>query len=88
MVATFTYGRKLAGHIGRRTDNRWSTVVMDWAPKHGKRRVGHPLTRWADSIDSFAREYFDENDASYWRLMVFDRRAWSDARDVFAGVSL
>jgi hypothetical protein len=30
-----------AGHISRRTDNRWGKRVLEWRPRLGKRSVGH-----------------------------------------------
>jgi hypothetical protein len=29
-----------AGHISRRTDNRWGKRVVEWRPRLGKRSVG------------------------------------------------
>ena len=31
-----------AGHISRRTDNRWGRRVLEWRPRLGKRSVGRP----------------------------------------------
>jgi hypothetical protein len=31
-----------AGHISRRTDNRWGNRVLEWRPHHNKRSVGRP----------------------------------------------
>jgi hypothetical protein len=31
-----------AGHISRRTDNRWGKRVLEWRPRLGKRSVGRP----------------------------------------------
>ncbi|KAI8421195.1 hypothetical protein MSG28_008264 [Choristoneura fumiferana] len=41
---------KWAGHIARRTDNRWGTKVLEWRPRTGRRSVGRPPTRWTDDI--------------------------------------
>ena len=40
-----------AGHLMRRSDGRWSTKILQWAPVTGQRSVGHPARRWADCID-------------------------------------
>jgi hypothetical protein len=31
-----------AGHISRRTDNRWGKRVLEWRPRLGKRSGGRP----------------------------------------------
>jgi hypothetical protein len=38
-----------AGHISRRTDNRWDERVLEWGPRLGKRRVGRPQARQVDA---------------------------------------
>ncbi|CAK1586319.1 unnamed protein product [Parnassius mnemosyne] len=39
-----------AGHIARRTDNRWGRKVLEWQPRTGRRSVGRPPTRWSDDL--------------------------------------
>ena len=39
-----------AGHVARRTDGRWSTRVLEWRPRTGKRSVGRPPARWSDDL--------------------------------------
>ncbi|KAL0819976.1 hypothetical protein ABMA28_007973 [Loxostege sticticalis] len=39
-----------AGHVCRRTDDRWSRRVLDWRPRTGKRCVGRPAARWTDDL--------------------------------------
>ncbi|KAI8423169.1 hypothetical protein MSG28_014224 [Choristoneura fumiferana] len=39
-----------AGHIARRTDNRWGRKVLEWRPRTGRRSIGRPPTRWTDDI--------------------------------------
>lgn len=39
-----------AGHICRRTDNRWGKRVLEWRPRLGKRSVGRPQARWSDDL--------------------------------------
>ncbi|KAI8429904.1 hypothetical protein MSG28_000382 [Choristoneura fumiferana] len=43
-------GWQWAGHIARRTDNRWGRKVLEWRPRTGRRSVGRPPTRWTDDI--------------------------------------
>ena len=42
-----------AGHVARRTDGRWSRLVLGWVPVRGRRYRGHPSKRWSDEIDFF-----------------------------------
>ncbi|KAE9418603.1 hypothetical protein Angca_008030, partial [Angiostrongylus cantonensis] len=35
-----------AGHIMRRTDDRWSKRTVEWTPRKCKRPLGRPPTRW------------------------------------------
>ena len=61
----------LAGHTVRRDDGRWSTTALDWVPA-GKRKVGHPVTRWCDTLMSFATEEdFD------WKAQALKREDWA-----------
>ncbi|CAE8607669.1 unnamed protein product [Polarella glacialis] len=39
-----------AGHVARRTDDRWSTTLVNWVPSDRRRRVGDPVRRWAGCI--------------------------------------
>jgi hypothetical protein len=41
-----------AGHISRRTDNRWGKRVLEWRLRLGKRSVGRPQARWSDDLRS------------------------------------
>ncbi|KAE9420683.1 hypothetical protein Angca_006418, partial [Angiostrongylus cantonensis] len=36
-----------AGHIIRRTDDRWTKRTVEWTPRECKRPLGRPPTRWA-----------------------------------------
>ena len=68
----------LAGHTMRREDGRWSRAVLDWRPQ-GTRKVGHPITRWTDSLDSFADAWkFD------WKQKATNRVAWARWANRFA----
>jgi hypothetical protein len=39
-----------AGHISRRTDNRWGKRVLEWRPRLGKHSVGRPQARWSEDL--------------------------------------
>jgi hypothetical protein len=45
-----------AGHISRKTDNRWGKRVLEWRPRLGKRSVGRPQARWSDDLRGTWRE--------------------------------
>ncbi|CAG9120660.1 unnamed protein product [Plutella xylostella] len=60
-----------AGHICRRTDNRWGRRVLEWRPRTGKRSVGRPPARWTDDLRRVA--------GSGWMRKAEDRVLQSDA---------
>ena len=39
-----------AGHVARRMDGRWSSIVVNWTPGVGSRRVGRPAMRLTDTL--------------------------------------
>lgn len=39
-----------AGHVARRTDGRWTKLILEWRPRLGRRHAGRPTTRWRDDI--------------------------------------
>ena len=60
-----------AGHIARRTDNRWGKKVLEWRPRTGRRSVGRPPTRWTDDLVKTAgnRWMQEASSRSKWRSM-------------------
>ena len=66
----------LAGHMSRRTDNRWSTSMLDWEPPCGKRRVGRPHKRWREDIERVAAVILGEVAGGEWRIAAEDREEW------------
>ncbi|KAE9417653.1 hypothetical protein Angca_008874, partial [Angiostrongylus cantonensis] len=44
---TSTAKHRWAGHIMRRTDDRWTKRTVKWSPRECKRPLGRPSTRWA-----------------------------------------
>ena len=42
--------RRWAGHVIRRSDNRWATRITEWRPWGYKRPRGRPQTRWCDPM--------------------------------------
>ena len=64
---------RLAGHIARRTDGRWSTKLLSWSPS-GHRSQGHPMTRWRDELVSFTWSVYGRG--ADWREIAQDRATW------------
>ncbi len=54
-----------AGHVMRRTDNRWTKRVTEWQPRNCKRRQGRQRVRWRDEITAFA--------GAGWSTLTSDR---------------
>ena len=75
---------KWAGHVARRTDGRWGTLILDWTPS-GTRRVGRPKKRWTDSLV----EYFSSSDMGdhAWRYVACDRASWYEHEAAFSKCS-
>ena len=55
---------KWAGHVIRRSDDRWSTRITTWYPREGSRRRGRQKKRWRDE--------FPTN----WTQLAQDRKLW------------
>jgi hypothetical protein len=60
----------MAGHISRRTDNRWGKRVLEWRPRLGKRNVGHPQARWSDDLR--------RTSGRSWMRVAEDRARWRE----------
>jgi hypothetical protein len=58
-----------AGHTARRDDGRWSTMILDWLPENGCRKVGHPARRWTDDLNLIVG-------GEMWLFMAHDRDEW------------
>ena len=72
-----------AGHVARRTDGRWSTAVLSWEPHGGRRRVGRPVARWRDDLDTYAVEHFNVGE-NEWILFAADRDSWDNCKDDYS----
>ncbi|CAG4970592.1 unnamed protein product [Parnassius apollo] len=57
-----------AGHIARRTDNRWGRKVLEWQPRTGRHSVGKPPTRWSDDLVRY--------EGSGWMQVAQNRALW------------
>ena len=69
-----------SGHVARRDDNRWSSVLLQWQPtrgqKHGEpghgQRQSRPCSRWTDNFD----EYYEGLGPGGWQLLATNREEW------------
>jgi hypothetical protein len=57
-----------AGHIARRTDNRWTTRTIEWYPRGIKRPRKRPKDRWDRDIRRLA--------GTTWFRLAGDRNKW------------
>ena len=64
-----------AGHVMRRTDDRWTLRLTEWQPRDGKRSKGRPSTRWRDEIRAFA--------GKEWSSKIIDRKQWKVMGEAF-----
>jgi hypothetical protein len=68
-ISTLKY--EWAGHISRRTDNRWGKRVLEWRPRLGKRSVGRPrpggVTICAGRLEMDASSRRSSEMARNWR---------------------
>ena len=66
-----------AGHVARRTDNRWTTATMEWYPRDWKRPVGRPPMRWTDSLrKNYCKRDQNNRITTYWSTRAKDRDEW------------
>jgi hypothetical protein len=64
-----------AGHISRRTDNRWGKRVLEWRQRLGKRSVGRSQARWSDDLRRTA--------GRRWMRVAEDRARWRDIGEAY-----
>jgi hypothetical protein len=63
-----------AGHISRRTDNRWGKQVLE-LPRLGKRSVGRPQARWSHDLRRTA--------GISWMRVAEDRVRWREIGEAY-----
>lgn len=61
-----------AGHLFRRSDDRWSLRVTEWVPRDKKRPLRRPPRRWADSFSKL----FRERGLPCWMQVARNRLLW------------
>jgi len=71
-----------AGHVARRTDNRWSNRILHCIELDGRRNAGHPKTRWRDAIESFASSRTTCSGRD-WYTLAQNGKAWKSHEDNF-----
>lgn len=64
-----------AGHVCRRTDNRWSKRILEWRPRVGTRSVGGQLARWSDDLRKVA--------GKHWMRKAGDRAVWRSLGEAY-----
>ena len=52
---------------------RWTPRILQWQPKQGYRRIGHPQLRWLDPIEKFARRWSGSTDANSWIYLLANK---------------
>ena len=65
-----------AGHISRRTDNRWTSQITSWRPMDGYRNRGRQRVRWRDDIDSYWGTV-------HWQGAARNRTTWHQHAEAF-----
>ena len=73
---------RLAGHIARRTDDRWSARALVFLPEGGSRGQGRPVNRWDNCINDFFWSAHAMGNGQ-WKELAVDRRSWSNLEKVF-----
>jgi hypothetical protein len=63
-----------AGHIARRTDERWTKKIMNWRPPKTRPR-GRPPERWSDGIKKMA--------GTNWQQVAMDRSKWKEIGEAY-----
>lgn len=69
------------GHVGRRTDCRWSTMITNWHPTEGSRTRGRQYKRWSDAFDDFSVAMGLER--GLWKALVTNVKEWKVFEDTF-----
>ena len=78
----YRYKLRLAGHIGRRTDGRWSKRALYRRPPEGLRGRGHPNKRWSDDLDEFFWKSHGLLPGG-WLDLCSERESWQELSDAF-----
>ena len=67
---------RFAGQLARRTDKRWSSLLVAWVPAYGPgRSPGRPFTRWTTDFERLA--------GGDWMKVAHDENLWRHLQDGF-----
>ena len=64
-----------AGHIARRSDQRWTTEILNWIHRDHKRPRKRPKKRWVDDIVKYK--------GIKWQQVAFCRNDCKEAEKAF-----
>ena len=64
-----------AGHVMRRSDNRWTLRITEWIPRESRRSRGRKRRRWSDEIRKFV--------GVDWHRRARDRCGWKEMSEAF-----
>ena len=73
---------QFAGKIARRSDDRWSALILTWRPQGGVRNVGPPCKRWLDDIAKFQVKTLSVP-ADDWYFNAQDENTWKELEKQF-----
>ena len=81
-----------AGHISRRHDGRWTRLVLQWSAE-GRRKRGHPVTRWSDSLNKFFTQVHKDKTTvtdgnAFWMALAEDRNNWVSLTEDFVNFAM
>lgn len=65
-----------AGYVARESNLKLNKRPTLWIPSEGKRKVGRPLTRWADEVVRVA--------GPEWTRKARNRKTWADMTTAYA----
>eukprot|EP00973_Karenia_brevis_P075989 10556031-Karenia_brevis.AAC.1 len=65
---------RFAGHVARRSDERWATTLTRWTPQIGYRNRGHPNKRWRTDLDAFFKHKYGAQ-SGFWQAAACDRQS-------------
>ena len=67
-----------AGHLARRTDNRWTTRITQWYPRGITRPRRRPNLKWDYDIKKVA--------GTTWSRQAQDREAWKQMKEDYVRI--
>ena len=74
-----------AGHIARRTDDRWTKTITEWRPPT-TRPVEKPPERWTNGINRFINKHvkgIESSKGTNWQQMAVNRSEWKKLGEAY-----